>query len=121
MNPFPTLFAIFTSSDHLRVTLDEDGATMLGHAMDELARHHPGLKEDVQKAVKGMVEGVLGSGRQVVEHREEEKVGYKLARNRNDKDVKMVPDETKNEEKDPLVSQFIEICARVHLSSNFIV
>ncbi|KAF2404924.1 hypothetical protein EJ06DRAFT_552396 [Trichodelitschia bisporula] len=51
-------FKIFESAAHVEVMDQEDMPSSLGHAIDELARHQPDLKESIIKAVRDMVEEV---------------------------------------------------------------
>lgn len=72
-NPFPPLFAVFTSKEHTQ-TLGYSSSS-LGASMDELARHHPSLKDQIITQSIQLLENIcsLGSSLYQEEKGEEDK------------------------------------------------
>ncbi|KAK5120192.1 hypothetical protein LTR85_006398 [Meristemomyces frigidus] len=70
-------FDIFLSEEHVKALEDDPAniATAIGQGFDELARHHPRLKEQVVVAVASMVKRVASLCRNLAEHKN---IGAKL-------------------------------------------
>lgn len=66
-------FDIFTSPRHVKALEDEGGnlATAIGQGFDELARHHPRLKDQIVVAVSSMVQRVSSLCRNLAEFKNE--------------------------------------------------
>ncbi|GAB7346103.1 hypothetical protein MBLNU457_4860t2 [Dothideomycetes sp. NU457] len=55
-----TFLSVFTSLDHVKALEDDqESAGQIGQSFDELVRHHPPLKDQVSKAVIGMIQEVV--------------------------------------------------------------
>ncbi|KAF8929383.1 hypothetical protein BGZ58_008999, partial [Dissophora ornata] len=113
--PIKKFFDIFTSIPHVRAFQDNDIASSLGVSMDELVRHQPTLKTSVMKEIVAMLRQVLVmcSAGEVME---DDIVFCTLQRTRA-KDApplgEVVEDDAaKDDRKDSLVAQLIEVSAR---------
>jgi hypothetical protein len=120
LKPFKSLIRVFYRDEHMRSLLDEDVATFLGHATDELIRHHPDLKTDIMEAVKELVEEILKIGNSFIESvstEELNKLPLSLHYGNDDDqtvEVKMVGADTKpDESKEISVLNYIDGMARV--------
>jgi E3 ubiquitin-protein ligase HUWE1 len=60
----PGIFSIFTSETHHKVLLEKENAVMVGTSIDELVRHHPGLKNVVFDSVKSTLTKIEQMGRE---------------------------------------------------------
>ncbi|WFD24365.1 HECT-type E3 ubiquitin transferase [Malassezia equina] len=58
----PRVLRVLTDARYHRVLLDRDNANVFGTAVDELVRHHPSLKEGVQKELVQLLDGLVASG-----------------------------------------------------------
>ena len=120
-NPFDTFFGIFVSPDHLRSLLDEDAASYLGNAVDELIRHHPPLRpmvmDSIVKVLKRIVQmGQVESDESVGTEEERTKAPYHLhlrPTGAMESEVKLIEPEDKPEDprESPIVL-YIESMAR---------
>ncbi|KAF9976767.1 hypothetical protein BGZ73_007902 [Actinomortierella ambigua] len=107
-------FDVFTSIPHARAFQDNDAATNMGLAMDELVRHQPTLKPSVNKEIVDMMKRVLAL-LESFENNEEEMTFCSLRKTRSATAPQpgVAEDEaSKDEKKESAVAQIIEASAR---------
>lgn len=119
LKPFKSLLKLFCRDEYLRSLLDEDVATFLGHATDELIRHHPDLKQDIMDSIKELMEEILKIGSNfgdtlTAEEKNKLPLTLHFASEPNVSEVKLVDAEVKSEEhKEIPVVNYIDSTARV--------